>query len=132
MTPENYIAAQEKESAALLAAIHGIILSEDKKVSASVGKMMGKDMIIYAAGGAFRYALASTKKHFTLHLLPMYSSPDIYESYKTLLPKASFQKGCINFKTAEEMPAVIIKKLIHDCSKVDMVAIRNKQLQSKK
>jgi hypothetical protein len=132
MTPENYLSIQGSEGATLLGAIHNIILAKDKKVSAAVGLMMGKEMILYTDCGIFRYGLASLKNHFSLHLLPMYCSPDIFERYKTLLPNAKFQKGCINFKTAEEMPLTVIGKLIHDCSKVDMPAIRDRQLQTKK
>jgi hypothetical protein len=132
MTPRDFIDTQEIEIAKVLELIHNIIVSEDEKVSAAVGSMMGKEMILYSDCGAFRYGLASTKNYLSLHLLPMYSSPDIYERYKKLLPKAKFQKGCINFKTRQEMPSAIVAKLIHDCSKVDMVAIRNKQLQAKK
>jgi hypothetical protein len=92
---------------------------------------MGKEMILYADCGAFRYGLASLKNHLSLHLLPMYCSPDIFERYKALLPNAKFQKGCINFKTAEEMPIAVVGKLILDCSKVDMAAISAGQLQTK-
>lgn len=93
--------------------------------------MMGKEMILYNAPGTFKYALASVKNHLSLHLLPMYSSPAIYEKYKALLAGAGFQKGCINFKRKEEMPLNIVKNLIADCSKIDLVAIRENQLKSK-
>ena len=51
---------------------------------------------------------------------------------KTLLPDAKFQKGCINFINEKELPPATVSKLINDCSKVDMTAIKNKVQKSKK
>ncbi len=93
--------------------------------------MMGKEMIIYNAPGTFKYGLSSVKNYMSLHVLPMYGSPIIYEKYKGLLKEASFQKGCINFKSKDEMPLKIVKDLITDCSKIDLLAIREKYLKSK-
>ena len=93
---------------------------------------MGKEMIIYNAPGTFKYGLASVKKYMSLHVLPMYGSPVIYEKYKALLKDASFQKGCINFKNKDEMPLKIVQDLISDCSKIDLRALREEYLKSKK
>jgi len=131
MTAEEFIAKQLPERQKLLTAIHKIIIAEDKTVTASVEPMMGKEIIVYKYG-TFKYGLASTKKYLSLHLLPMYGSPNIYSKYKALLPKANFQKGCINFNNEEEMPLKIVKQLIHDCWKIDMLKIREEYLQSKK
>ena len=92
---------------------------------------MGKEMIIYNAPGIFKYGLASVKNYMSLHVLPMYGSTIIYEKYKGLLKDANFQKGCINFKNKDEIPLKIVKDLITDCSKIDLLAIREKQLKSK-
>ena len=116
----------------LLTGIHKIIIKEDKTVIPEIGKMMGKDMIIYKAMGAFKYGLASAKNYMSLHVLPMYCSPAIHSKYKEILPGANFQKGCINFKDKEDMPLKIVKQLIHDSSKIDLLAIRNDYLKSKK
>lgn len=131
MTISEFISAQPQERQALLSQIHEIILQNDKTVTAVIAPMMGKDMIIYNAPGTFKYGLASVKNHMSLHVLPMYGSPIIYNKYKALLEKASFQKGCINFKHQDEMPINIVKKLITDCSKIDLLALREKQLKSK-
>jgi len=88
-------------------------------------------MIIYNAPGIFKYALSSVKKHMSLHVLPMYGSPVIYEKYKALLKDASFQKGCINFKNHDEMPLDIVKDLITECAAIDLLAIREKYLAGK-
>jgi hypothetical protein len=131
MTVSAFISNQLPERQKLLSEIHEIIIHEDKNVKSEIGLMMKNEMIVYNAPGTFKYGLASVKQHMSLHLLPMYSSPELYAKYKELLPDASFQKGCINFKSAEEMPLKIIKQLMHDCSKIDLLAIREKQLKSK-
>jgi len=92
---------------------------------------MGKEMIIYNASGSFKYGLSSVKNYMSLHVLPMYGSPILYEKYKGLLKEANFQKGCINFKNKDEMPLKIVKDLIADCSKIDLRAIRENYLKSK-
>lgn len=92
---------------------------------------MGKEMIIYNAPGTFKYGLASVKNYMSLHVLPMYGSTIIYEKYKALLKDAAFQKGCINFNNAAEMPLKIVKELIIDCSKIDLRAIREEQLKAR-
>ena len=131
MTISAFIAKQPAERQKLLSEIHEIIIREDKNVKAEIGTMMKNEMIIYNAPGTFKYGLASVKQHMSLHLLPMYVAPKLYEKFKELLPDASFQKGCINFKSADEMPLKIIKDLIHDCSAIDLLAIREEQLRSK-
>ena len=116
----------------MLTALHEVIIENDKTVTASVGPIMRQEIIGYNAPGTFKYGLGSGKNHMTLHLLPMYGSTIIYEKYKALLPKANFQKGCINYKSEEEMPLKIVKQLIQDCSKIDLLKIREEYLKSKK
>jgi hypothetical protein len=131
MTIPEFISIQPEERQNLLSQLHEIIIKNDKTVTAIIAPMMGKDMIIYNAPGTFKYGLASVKNHMSLHVLPMYGSPVIYEKYKSLLLDASFQKGCINFKNKEEMPLSIVKNLIIECSKIDLLALREKYLKSK-
>jgi uncharacterized protein YdhG (YjbR/CyaY superfamily) len=132
MTIEQYISQQELERQNILSKIHGAILDADKTVTAQIGKMMGKDMIIYNAPGTFKYGLSSVKKHISLHLLPIYCVPSLNTKYKELLPDASFQKGCINFTHEEEVPFEILKSLLVECSKIDLLKIREDNLKSKK
>lgn len=132
MTITEFIAAQPLERQDLLIKIHILILEEDNSVDAKMGTMMRQEMILYNSGSAFKYGLASTKKHISLHALPLYVSPEIHSKYGSLLPDAAFQKGCINFNDEKEVPLEIFKLLIADCSKVDLVAIREEQLKSKK
>ena len=131
MSISEFISTQPEDRQALLSQLHEIIIQKDKTVTAVIAPMMGKEMIIYNAPGTFKYGLASVKKYMSLHVLPMYGSPIIYEKYKALLKDASFQKGCINFKNKDEMPLKIVKELITDCSKIDLRAIREEYLKSK-
>ena len=131
MTIPAFIATQPAERQKLLSQLHEIIIQKDKTVTPVIAPMMGKEIIIYNAPGTFKYGLASVKNYMSLHVLPMYGSPIIYEKYKALLKDASFQKGCINFNNAAEMPLKIVKELITDCSKIDLRAIREEQLKAK-
>ena len=131
MTIPEFIATQPAERQELLTQLHSIIIQKDKTVTPVIAPMMGKEMIIYNAPGSFKYGLASMKNHMSLHVLPMYMSPVIYEKYKALLTKASFQKGCINFNNTAEIPLKIVKELITDCSKIDLKAIREEQLKAR-
>lgn len=115
-----------------MSSLHSTILETDKTADATVEPMMGKEMIMYKSRGMMKYALASAKNYMTLHVLPMYGSKTIYDKYLALLPNASFQKGCINFKTADEMPLDIVQQLITDCARIDLVKIRQEYLASKK
>ena len=131
MTIPEFIANQPEERQALLSQLHEIIIQKDKTVTPVIAPMMGKDMIIYNAPGTFKYGLSSVKKYMSLHVLPMYGSPVIYEKYKGLLKEASFQKGCINFSNKDEMPLKIVKELIAECAKIDLRALREEYLKSK-
>ncbi len=132
MTISEYISAQPEDRQELLSQLHEIIIKKDKTVTPIIAPMMGKEMIIYNAPGTFKYGLASVKKYMSLHVLPMYGSPVIYEKYKVLLKDASFQKGCINFNNKDEMPLKIVQELITDCSKIDLRALREEYLKSKR
>lgn len=130
-TTELYISTQPTERQPLLTAIHELIMKYDTTVTPVVEPMMGKEMIIYKHG-MMKYALASVKAYMSLHVLPMYGSAVIYERYKALLPKAAFQKGCINFNDAAEVPLDILQQLITDCAPVDLIKIREAQLAERK
>ncbi len=132
MSPADYIKQQPAERQALLKNIHAIIVAGDQTVKPGVEPMMGKEMILYKAGGTMKYGLAGVQKYMSLHILPMYMVPAIYDKYKALLPKANFQKGCINFTSGEQMPLNIVKQLAGDCAGIDMLKIRDEQLQARK
>lgn len=131
MTIAEFILTQPEDRQELLSILHEIIIQNDSTVTPVIAPMMGKEMIIYNAPGTFKYGLSSVKNYMSLHVLPMYGSPIIYDKYKASLNKASFQKGCINFKNKDEMPVTIVKELIADCAKIDLRAIRENYLKSK-
>jgi len=132
MEPALFLSKLESPRKELLLAIHGIILQTNKKVVPEVSAMMGKEMIIYKLGGHFIYALSSVKSHMSLHLMPIYGSATLHAKYVKLLNTAKFQKGCINFKTAEEIPLHIVKQLMTDCNNIDYLAIVEKYMAGKK
>jgi len=131
MKPEEFLKKLTPERKFLLSAIHEIILNKDKNVKAEVEKMMGKEMITYKTSGVFKYGLADAKNYMSLHLMPIYASATLHSKYEKLLDKAKFQKGCINFKNDKEIPLDILKNLLSDCSKVDLVAIIEKYRKEK-
>jgi hypothetical protein len=128
----DFIAAQEPERRDLLERLHGVIVAHDSTVVAVVEPMMGKEMIVYKARGQMKYALASGKQHMSLHAMPIYGKPALREKYEALLPDAGFQKGCVNFKGAGEMPMDVVGRMIADCAPVDLAAIKAEYERNKK
>ena len=132
MDIQTFISNQASDRQSILTKIHNIILEKDKSVEAVIEPMMGNEMIIYKAKNSMKYGLASVKNYMSLHLLPIYGSQPLHTKYQTLLPKASFQKGCINFKDEDEMPYEIVQQLISDCAPIDLVKMREDYLKAKK
>jgi hypothetical protein len=126
MTVDEFIRNQEPERQQLLSAIHNLILKTNKKIEASVGKMMKTEMILYKLNNRFEYGLASQKNYMSLHAMPIYVEKSIHTKYSGLLSKAKFQKGCINFKNDEEMPLDIVEQLLADCAKIDWEEVMKK------
>jgi hypothetical protein len=129
---KHYISAQPFERQAVLTDVHNIIIKNDKTVVPVVEPMMGKEMIVYKGKGFMKYGLSSMKNYMSLHIMPIYGSTTLHSKYKSLLNKANFQKGCINFGSADEMPLDIIKDMITDCSKIDLLKIREEYLAKNK
>ena len=127
-----YLSNQPPERQNLLTNIHETIIGNDKSVKAEVGSMMGKVMIVYKGKGMMKYALSSVKNYMSLHAMPIYGSTVLHTKYKTLLPEANFQKGCINFINESDMPLEIVKELIIDCSSIDLLKMKEEYLKSKK
>jgi len=133
MTPKEYLAKlKDSNTKDLLSAIHSIMVKNNKRVVPDVSKMMGQEMIQYKIGGVFMYGLNGGKNHNSLHLLPMYGSPKVHEKYKKLLNKAKFQKGCVNFTKAEQMPLDVVEGLIKDCTACEDMIIEMYKLRHKK
>ena len=129
---QDYIKRQPEDRQKLLTALHTTILKNDSKVSAVIEPMMGKEMIIYKCKTMMKYGLSSMKEYMSLHALPIYMHPTLHTKYQALLNKASFQKGCINFTSAEQMPLAVVGPFIKECSAVDLEKIREEQLKKRK
>ncbi len=132
MTIQEYIKSAPVERQALLTRLHESITVNDPSVKPVIKAMMGKDMILYEDHGYMKYGLANTKNHMSLHCLPIYMNAGLHAKYAALLPAAQFQKGCINFTSAEEMPLVPVVALIADCASINIVAmLENRKKKSK-
>lgn len=119
MKAEKYLDMFEPERNKVLGEMRTLLLKHDSKVNEVVGEMMGKQMLIYNCGGHFKYALAATKTGMTFHSLVMYGSPELHAKYVKLLPKAKFQKGCINFTKPEQMPLDVVNEMMKDFAKCE-------------
>ncbi|HEY4325372.1 MAG TPA: hypothetical protein VGN20_15340 [Mucilaginibacter sp.] len=120
MTANEYISAQPAERQQMMRALHDAITAADPTVTPIVEPMMGKEMIIYKERGYMKYALSGVKNYMSLHCMPIYCNPALHSRYVGLLPAAKFQKGCVNFNGADELPIAIAANLISDCSKVSI------------
>jgi hypothetical protein len=132
MTITDHISQLAGDRQQITTTIHELILKNDPNVEAVVGTMMRAEMIIYNQRNYFKYGLANAKDHLTLHVLPIYANAPLHAKYVQLLPGARFQKGCVNFKNVTEFPLHILEQLIKECSIIDLLAEREKQLANKK
>jgi hypothetical protein len=125
MTPKQFLDSLPEDRRKILTALREIILKSDPLIKETVGLMMGKEMLMYCQGDFMKYALSSVKDHLSLHSMVMYGSSirfggsGLREAYEKLLPKAKFQKGCVNFKNEAELPIDIAKKFIADMASVE-------------
>ncbi len=118
MTAQEYLDSLSPDRKELLSQLRDLLLKHDKNVTEKVTTMMGKPMLVYEApGGIFKYGLASVKTHMSFHSMIMYGSTErsggsgLRERYERLLPDAKFQKACINFNKADQMPLEVVEKL---------------------
>lgn len=116
---------------AVLAALHETIMANDPSVIPVVKPMMGKEMILYEERCYMKYGLASAKQYMSLHCMPMYMNPALYQQFEKLLPDAQFQKGCINFKNEAELPAGVLAKVIANCSSVNIAEVLENRKKKK-
>lgn len=129
---QDYIKGQPAERQQTLSDLHALIMKNDKTVTPVIEPMMGKEMIIYKGKQMMKYGLSSMKNYMSMHVLPMYMNPIIFNNYKDQLNEASFQKGCINFTSAAQMPVAIVTRLITECAAVNLEKIREDQLKERK
>ena len=126
MTPKEYLDSLEPDRKSLLSQIRALLMKHDKNITETVTTMMGKRMLVYQAeGGIFKYALASVMTHMSFHSMVLYGSSELFggtglrEKYERLLPKAKFQKACINFRMADQVPLDVMEQLIKESAALE-------------
>ena len=129
---QDFIKRQQADRQKLLSDLHALIMKNDKTVTPVIEPMMGKEIIIYKGKKMMKYGLASMKEYMSLHALPIYMNPTLHAKYQPMLNKASFQKGCINFTSADQMPFVVVTQFIKECSSIDLQKIREQSLLERK
>ena len=132
MEIEQYLCSQPLERQNILRNIHEIIMEKDAHVQAVVEPMMGKEMIVYKCQGMMKYGLSGVKSYMSLHVMPIYGSASLHSNYMELLPNAVFQKGCINFVNESAMPLDVVRDLMIECARVDLLKLKDQYLRSRK
>nr|WP_067053600.1 DUF1801 domain-containing protein [Mucilaginibacter sp. L294] len=123
MSITEFISGAPEDRQLFLTALHEAIMTSDPTITPVVKLMMGKEMILYEERSYMKYGLASTKNHMSLHCLPMYMNPALYQKFEKLLPDAKFQKGCINFNSEADMPITVLATVIADCSGISIATL---------
>ncbi len=125
MTPKQFLDSLPEDRKEVIGKLRQFILRSDPLVKEVVAGMMGREMLIYMQGDFMKYALSSVKQHMSFHSMVMYGSSirfgggGLREKYEKLMPKAKFQKGCINFKDTVQMPLDIAEKFVKEMAKVE-------------
>jgi len=137
MTPKQYLDSLPEDRKEVISKLRQLILKSDPLVREVVAGMMGREMLVYMQGNIMKYALSSVKEHMSFHSMVMYASSTRFgggglrEKYEKLLPKAKFQKGCINFKNAIQLPLGIAEKFVKEMAKVEYPPAEYKQRMEK-
>jgi hypothetical protein len=114
MTPKQYIDSLPEDRREVIVKLRELILKSDPLVKEVVAGMMGREMLMYMQGDFMKYALSNVKNHISFHSMVMYGTKGMAEKFAKHLPKAKFQKGCVNFKDALQMPLHIAEKFIKE------------------
>ncbi len=109
------------------------ILTTDSTVVENTGSFMNNQgALVYKQEDVFKYALARTKNHFTLHSMVMYAYPETVTQLKEQSSKLKFQKGCINFKSLSDFPLSEFSALIQLFAEKDFTPILQHYKSKKK
>lgn len=132
MEIEQYISTLSEGTQKGIRQFRKVISENDKAVSESFGKFMSNpNAISYNEQGVFKYGLTVAKNYISFHSLVMYSNPELMDELKSKLPKAKFQKGCINFKSLDEFPESVLTAHMQRSSKIDFSPVINRYLKKK-
>lgn len=97
-----------------------IILEFDSNVNESTGEIMSsKNCFIYKEQGVFKYGIAKTKNHFSFHSMVMYANKELIDWITDNSKSLKIQKGCLNFKNANDFPLPLFKEFLIISSKSD-------------
>ncbi len=66
----------------------------------------------FKTGKDWYVALANQKNYISLHLLPIYIYPELRAKFDAANKKLKCGKGCVNFKSAEDLPLSVIAEII--------------------
>jgi len=120
MMIETYLSSLSEEERQLINTFRKIISENDPLVSEAFGKFMSSEnAFCYNEQGVFKYGIVLTKKHLSFHSLVMYMHPELMTALKAELPRAKFQKGCVNFNQANDFPAPVLAAHIQASAKID-------------
>lgn len=131
MTIAEHIGTLPPDRQEVMRMLHQAVIDHDPSVVAAIKPMMRQEMILYEETCAMKYGLASAKAHMSFHCLPMYMKPEIHAKYQALMPKAAFQKGCINIKSLEELPLNAFSELIKECAAINIAEVLADRKKSK-
>lgn len=137
MTPKQYLNSLPDDRKAIISKLREYILKSDPLVKEVVAGMMGREMLVYMQGDLMKYAVSSVKQHMSFHSMVMYGSSTRFggsglrEKFEKLLPKAKFQKGCINFKNTVQLPLDIAEEFVKEMAKVEYPPAEYKERMEK-
>jgi hypothetical protein len=120
MTVSEYLKSIPKEQREVVSALRKIVMESDKAVKEKVGKAMGGgDSLVYFEEDVFKYCIAIPQKYYSFHSLIMYATPGLHKLAQESFPKAKLQKGCINFKSLDELLPVKFTKFMKASANAD-------------
>ena len=81
-------------------------------VPAGYTEHAGPRYLEFRAGPDMYVGLANQKSHLSLHLVSMYLAPALQAPLVAAAPRLKMGRGCVNFKTAAELPLDALTELI--------------------
>jgi hypothetical protein len=69
-------------------------------------------MLGYAIDGRPFAAMASHKRHLSLYLMDLYTTPSLMETHRAALARLKMGKSCINFQSVDELPLDTISAIL--------------------
>ena len=93
-----------------------------QRITGAAAKMWGPSIVGFGSyhykydsgreGDWFRIGVASNRNYVSLYICPSDATGYIPEHYKEALPKASIGRGCVRFKSLDDLDAAALRELI--------------------